>query len=375
MLRNLFCWILGLVLVGLAPAEAQVRREIRFPDLPGYQTLKADLHMHTVFSDGRVWPTVRVDEAWREGLDVLAITDHIEHKPFKQDVSTDLNRPHALASGPASQKNLLLIRGAEITRPTPPGHFNAVFLEDANALEIPDFYEVFDEAARQKAFIFWNHPGWKGPELGKWGPEQTKLLEKKQLHGIEICNGTKYFVEAHQYAIEHDLVFIGNSDLHNPASDTERTVEGHRTMTLVFARERTVEGVREALFAGRTIVWHGNLLIGREEFLAPFFAACLEIRPIHQRSGTRAWVEICNHSEVTIELQRIGKGQPSKLTLEPLSTSLVAFRTPAQGDPEPAAYRVMNFLRGVDRPLEATVAIPAEQPTPVSTAEEISVGP
>ena len=25
--------------------------------------------MHTVFSDGVVWPSVRVEEAWREGLD------------------------------------------------------------------------------------------------------------------------------------------------------------------------------------------------------------------------------------------------------------------------------------------------------------------
>jgi hypothetical protein len=59
-------------------AQAEVRHEIHFPDLPGYQTLKCDLHMHTVFSDGYVWPTVRVDEAWREGLDAISLTDHIE---------------------------------------------------------------------------------------------------------------------------------------------------------------------------------------------------------------------------------------------------------------------------------------------------------
>ena len=50
----------------LSPAMgADVRHEIHFPNLPGYQTLKCDLHMHTVFSDGEVWPTVRVREAWR----------------------------------------------------------------------------------------------------------------------------------------------------------------------------------------------------------------------------------------------------------------------------------------------------------------------
>ena len=45
------------------------RKTINVPDLLGYQTLKCDFHMHTVFSDGSVWPTVRVDEIWEDGLD------------------------------------------------------------------------------------------------------------------------------------------------------------------------------------------------------------------------------------------------------------------------------------------------------------------
>lgn len=34
-------------------------KKISIPDIPGYQTLKGDFHMHTVFSDGHVWPTFR----------------------------------------------------------------------------------------------------------------------------------------------------------------------------------------------------------------------------------------------------------------------------------------------------------------------------
>ena len=74
------------LLVLVLPASgvlAQVRRELHIPDIMGYKTLKCDFHMHTVFSDGAVWPTVRVDEAWQEGLDALAITDHIEYQPHK----------------------------------------------------------------------------------------------------------------------------------------------------------------------------------------------------------------------------------------------------------------------------------------------------
>ena len=51
--------------------KAQVRNEIRVPDPEGYRTLKCDFHIHTVFSDGLVWPTVRVDEAYREGFCLL----------------------------------------------------------------------------------------------------------------------------------------------------------------------------------------------------------------------------------------------------------------------------------------------------------------
>ena len=63
----------SVLLCALATTSADVRQEIHFPDLPGYQTLECDFHSHTVFSDGSVWPTVRINEAWREGLDTIAI--------------------------------------------------------------------------------------------------------------------------------------------------------------------------------------------------------------------------------------------------------------------------------------------------------------
>ena len=60
--------------------QSQYRTEINIPGFDGYQTLKCDFHIHTVFSDGTVWPSVRVQEAWQEGLDVIAITDHLEYR-------------------------------------------------------------------------------------------------------------------------------------------------------------------------------------------------------------------------------------------------------------------------------------------------------
>jgi len=114
---------------------AQSRRIINFPDIQGYQTLKCDFHLHTVFSDGTVWPTIRVEEAWKEGLDAISITDHIEYRPHSTDMNADHNRSFEIAEPLAKELKILLIHGAEITRNMPPGHLNTLFIKNANLLD------------------------------------------------------------------------------------------------------------------------------------------------------------------------------------------------------------------------------------------------
>lgn len=58
-----------------------VRNEFILPEVGGYKVLKSDLHTHSIYSDGSVLPEYRVREAWVDGLDVLAITEHIEWRP------------------------------------------------------------------------------------------------------------------------------------------------------------------------------------------------------------------------------------------------------------------------------------------------------
>ena len=109
------------------------RKQINLPDLPGYVTLKCDFHLHTVFSDGNVWPTYRVDEAVRDGLDAIAITDHLEYMPKKDMIPPDHNAAWKIAQGYARERNVILVHGTEITKgKMPPGHFNALFINDAD---------------------------------------------------------------------------------------------------------------------------------------------------------------------------------------------------------------------------------------------------
>jgi len=107
------------------------RKIIQIPGFDGYQTLKCDFHMHTVFSDGLVWPTIRLQEVWQEGLDVMAITDHVEYTPHSADVKVNHNRSWEMVKDLAVENNIVYIKGTEITRQTPPGHFNAIFIGDA----------------------------------------------------------------------------------------------------------------------------------------------------------------------------------------------------------------------------------------------------
>ena len=138
--------VLGALASTAMGAASRVRHEVAFPELPGYTTLRCDFHMHTVFSDGLVWPTLRVEEAWRDGLDVIAITDHNESQRYKDDVPPKIGRSYELARPTAEGLGLLLIRACEITRDEPPGHLNALFVKDIAA--VPDLQRLALDAKR-----------------------------------------------------------------------------------------------------------------------------------------------------------------------------------------------------------------------------------
>jgi hypothetical protein len=256
-------------------------RKISFPDIPGYITLKTDLHMHTVLSDGEVWPSIRVQEAMRDGLDAISITDHIEYQPHENDIPhPDRNRSFDIASKSAASSPLMIINGAEITRNMPPGHANAIFLEDVNKLNIDDSVKAFKEAKKQGAFIFWNHPNYEAQYtdgMARLDDLHKKLIRRDLIHGIEVANDITYSDEALQIALDNDLTILGTSDIHGLV-DWQYDVPsgGHRPITLVFATERSVTGLKEALFDKRTVVFFRNLLIGRKSYLLPLMDACIE---------------------------------------------------------------------------------------------------
>jgi len=311
------------------PLFSQIRGHINIPDILGFYTLKTDFHMHTVFSDGTVWPTVRVEEAYREGLDAISITDHLEvnFRPFRNDIVGSHNRPYEIAAPLARERDIILIRGSEITRGMPPGHFNAIFLTDSDPLETPYYRDALRIARDQGAFIFWNHPGWavQQPDTTLWWSVHTSLLEEGLIHGIEVVN-TDYYPEAFQWCLDKNLTIIGTSDLHGPSLHTP---ENRRNMTLVFARERTAEGIYEALRERRTAVFAANnLVIGEERFLRELFNNSLEYTV--ERRGNTTHVRFRNNSDFTFNISKNGHDERVRfrhLTISPNETITTILRT------------------------------------------------
>jgi 3',5'-nucleoside bisphosphate phosphatase len=291
-------------------------RTISFPDLPGFKTLVCDFHQHTVFSDGNVWPNIRVREALADGLEAISITDHIEYQPHQKDIpDKDRNRSFQIALEAAKDKNLLVINGSEITRAMPPGHANAIFLKDANRLTGLDSMEVFREAERQGAFIIWNHPHWY-PQNPNGTADLTdmhrQLIREGLINGIEVVNEHSYSDEALQIAIDNNLTIMGASDIHD-LIDWEYNISkgAHRPVTLVFASENNEKALRDALINRRTAVWFENTLIGRSDWLVPLILQSVQVKKAEalESSGKSTLVSVIirNESDADFILENKGK--------------------------------------------------------------------
>jgi hypothetical protein len=308
-----FCVLaVGLALLPLQahpPHSHEDGRKIEFPDPPGYQTLVADLHQHTALSDGNVWPPIRVEEAARDGLDAISLTEHLEYLPHKKDIPyPDRNRSYQIANPLGKKNGVIVVNGSEITRDMPPGHANAIFLKDATKLVADDPVDAYREAGKQGAFIFWNHPNWirqSKDATAKLSEMHKQLIAEGLIHGIEVVNDVTYSDDAIQIALDHNLTMMGNSDIHG-LIDWQYDVPqgGHRPVTLVFAKEKTEAALKDALVNRRTVVWFKNTLIGRPEFLKPLLQASLSVKKAgYLKDSIVVAVEIENHSDANYVME------------------------------------------------------------------------
>jgi 3',5'-nucleoside bisphosphate phosphatase len=298
--------------------RANDTRRIEFPaTIKGDRVLAVDTHTHTVFSDGVVWPAVRVWEAEQDHLAAYAVTDHLEVHRYGADISTgDHNRPYAIAAEEAARiaAKTQPIPGVEITRNAPWGHFNALFLKDVNALPVDatmgqDPRPALKAARAQGAFLIWNHP-WVLPGLDAVADpmpaEQRGLLADGLLDAIEIANSSQYSAVAFDMALKHGLAVVGASDVHTPVDVDKQIPEGqHRTVTLVLAPDDSLTSIREALFKKRTAALYRQTLYGREQELSEIVGGSLRVTAKKRVENflTKDIVEIELRNEASIPFQ------------------------------------------------------------------------
>ena len=322
-----------LLTVAVDSAQTRAREEINIPDILGYTTLKCDFHMHTVFSDGNVWPTIRAEEAWRHGLDAIALTDHIEYTPHKDDVKVDYNRSYEIAKPTGESLDIIVIRGSEITRGMPPGHFNAIFLSDASKLKTDKWQDAFLAAKEQGAFIFWNHPGWKSQQpdgIPKWYDEHSWLFDNGMINGIEVINERAYYPLVFQWCLDKNITLMSNSDVHDPVNMSwEMDDHDFRPITLVFAEEKSEKAIKDALLSQRTVAYDNHTLIGKEEFLRELFNNSISISKTSYKIKGKSWVNVMIKNNSSIPYKLISKNSfdeirfADELTLAPNKTVIL----------------------------------------------------
>ena len=368
-------------------ASAITPNKIVIPHIEGYKTLKGDFHIHTVFSDANVWPTTRVHEAIWEGLDVIAITDHVDtrhQKMVKNGYFTekcDRDESYNVAKKAAGKK-LLVIHGGEISRGMPPGHWNCLFVQDND--EITQAAEANDhdhflamkgglaEAKKQGAFTMWNHPNWEkqAPNQTKWWKEHEKLYKAGYMNGIEIYNKyTGYSPEAHEWALKRNITMFGNSDVHNMFMYEVDYLHGdHRPVTLVFAKEKTLDGVREALDNQRTAVFAEGMVYGREQELDPLFEACVKVKSV-KFTDKQVSFTLENKSNIPVKLSKAPGSEhiwyPRYITIPPKSSFVVEAKLLLVDNKQPkfdastkevtVNFYVDNYLVGPSKPLKFSV--------------------
>lgn len=350
------------------PSEARDahRKEIIIPQVNGFNVYKADLHTHTMYSDGQVLPKYRIREAWQDGLDIIAVTEHVEYRPVEADlvnylekytdkkhkeavnhriggdgttkdgIMVDLNTAVKISEKLAKSYGLTVIPGLEITRDADKiGHFNALFTTDNNLIYDPDPYQSILNAKAQNALIQHNHPGWRRKTLA-YSEWQKRVYGEGLVDGVEVVNGDEIYPGIVDRCVKDGMYITANTDIHATTAADYRVYGNDRPMTLVFAKDKSLESVREALEAQRTLALAFNNLWGPDQLLKDLFMACVKVELL---SGNK--YVLTNISSIPFVLQQKGS---NRVHLDP-STSIF-MSVPKNGNS--LNFAVVNMWNGAE---------------------------
>jgi len=204
-----------------------------------YYVLLGDMHMHTLYSDGRSSPIQMVEKSRELGYDFIAITDHGEIRGAIE------------AKGDVEKYgiHLIVIVGEEVT--TDWGHLLALRISQVISQNMePD--ETCKAIHDQGGYAVPAHPLWG------WNESVFKsLMEGHQVDAYEAYNGnnncTPNALSATPIAAQYP--FVADSDAHN-------AVELGSATTIVFSVNRTVNGIFDAILNYRVVAKVSGQYVG-----------------------------------------------------------------------------------------------------------------
>jgi len=201
-------------------------------------------------------------------------------------------------------------------------------------MDVDDPLVAIDEARKQGAFIMWNHPGWPDDKSTLY-PVHEQLIKEGKIDGVEVFNYMEYYPVSFDWCKKYNLAFMANSDMHNTITgDYGRNL---RPMTLVFAAEKSEKGIRDALFAKRSIAFFYGELAGDPVYLQPLLLECLKARKL-----TENMTEVKNISDIPFRMT----GDDGKLYLFPAQKTVLVEKSKAK------ILTVTNCHTGMDEKLK-----------------------
>ena len=332
----------------------QSRQEIFLPNVGGYTPYKADLHIHSTLTDGVVNMKGRMEEAWIDGLDVIAATEHmsirpvpdVEGQPTPESAKTKrgskATKAVEEATALADNYGMLVIPGVELTGDAyTQGHFNALFTKDNNVIYDYNAMQAIRNAREQGALIMHNHPGWRHPTL-EMTQFEADVYAENLVDGIELMNGSAFYPGSFETVNKHKLFITSNTDIHVISSQIYKD-NGHlRNMTIIFAKEFTLDGIREGLEARRTLAYSFGTLAGDEKLLKEFFQESISVKGLAVDKKKKSQrVMLTNKTSLPYTLRFSSKGRPT--VIRPLSSIIV---TTKPG--KPLSCTVLNMWYGMD---------------------------
>jgi predicted metal-dependent phosphoesterase TrpH len=200
----------------------------------GYHVLAADFHVHTFpFGWSALSPRETLLEAVNQGLDVVAITPHVQ--TWQADLARWL--------GPSVSPSLIVLKGEEIT--TARFHVLAIGIERTISNRLP-LGDTIDAIHEQRGIAIAAHP--YRVVWANYDAASTARLDGSEVVRVESLFNPAAGDELREFHDRAPMTAFGDSDYHGMGPIG-------LPRTYVFATERSAKGVMDAIRAGRTVVY------------------------------------------------------------------------------------------------------------------------